>query len=196
MGRVYSRDWHDHVIPVPWSGCWLWEGTTKGGGSRAYGYHRLDNVNRAVHRLAWEETNGQIPDGLFVCHHCDVKLCCNPQHLFLGTAKDNSRDYYDKGLGYQLRITHCPHGHEYTRENTYISTDGKRSCRACYRKKHYAHWQENKDAYASRAAAKYTANKEAFAERARAYYLANKAAYAERARKHRDKKREARQCPA
>ena len=44
--------------------------------------------------------------------------------------------------------------------------------------------------------AKYTANKEAFAERARAYYLANKAAYAERARKHRDKKREAQQCPA
>ena len=48
MRRVWRcRDWHDHVIPVPWSGCWLWEGTTKGGGSRAYGYHRLDNVNRA-----------------------------------------------------------------------------------------------------------------------------------------------------
>ena len=191
MGRKYSRDWHDHVVPVPWSGCWLWEGEVRGG----YGTHRLDNIQRPVHRLAFEEANGQIPNGLHVCHHCDVKLCCNPQHLFLGTARDNARDLYDKGLGYQAKITHCPQGHEYTPENTYVTRAGKRSCRACYRAVHNAHRRENKSLYAARAAARYAANKEAYAERARAYYLTNKAAYRERDRKHRQKMSEAQQCP-
>jgi len=190
MGRVYSRDWHDHVIPVPWSGCLLWEGSALKG----YGSHRLDNETRAVHRLAWEEANGPIPAGLFVCHHCDVKLCCNPAHLFLGTSRDNIHDLYSKGLGYQARITHCPKGHEYTAENTAIQADGKRRCRACYRAIHNEHRQNNKELYAAKAAARYVANKGAFAERAHAYYLANKSAFSERARKHRQKVQEARQC--
>lgn len=178
--------WQDHVIPVPWSGCWLWEGAD----SKGYGSHR----HRLVHRLAWEEANGPIPTGLFVCHHCDVKLCCNPQHLFLGTAKDNAQDHYDKGRGYQASITHCPKGHEYTPENTAIQADGKRRCRACYRIKHNEHRRANKELYAVRAAARYQANKEAYANRARDYYLANKDAYRERDRKYREQKREARQC--
>lgn len=129
MGRKYSRDWHDHVIPVPWTGCWLWDGEDMKG----YGTHRLDNERRLVHRLAWEEANGLIPDGLYVCHHCDVKACCNPDHLFLGTALDNALDHYDKGRGYQAAITHCPRGHEYTPENTYkwASSPNKRYCRSC-----------------------------------------------------------------
>lgn len=131
--RMYSLDWHDHIMPVPWSGCWLWDGEVLKG----YGTHRLDNKQRPVHRLAWEEANGPIPKGLFVCHHCDVKLCCNPDHLFLGTAKDNATDLYNKGLGYQARITHCPNGHEYTPENTYFLSKKRkgsnaRYCRTCH----------------------------------------------------------------
>jgi hypothetical protein len=75
--------------------CWLWAGPT----FRSSGYGRF-NINRehlAAHRVAWELTNGPIPAGLFACHHCDVRQCVRPDHLFLGTQADNVRDMFVKG---------------------------------------------------------------------------------------------------
>lgn len=111
--------------------CKVWTGSQNGSG---YGERRINWKKYYVHRLAWEEANGPIPDGMFVLHHCDNPACYEPTHLFLGTHQDNMADMAAKGRGKtrNLQITHCPHGHEYTPENTYINPhDGTRNCRIC-----------------------------------------------------------------
>lgn len=50
-----------------------------------------------AHRIAWEMKNGIIPIGLELCHKCDNKACCNTDHMFLGTHKDNINDAIQKG---------------------------------------------------------------------------------------------------
>jgi hypothetical protein len=75
--------------------CWPWIGgcTDKNG----YGQMRFRGKNELTHRIAYILTHGSIPDGLFACHHCDNPPCCNPHHLFEGTALDNMRDAISKG---------------------------------------------------------------------------------------------------
>lgn len=75
--------------------CWLWRADKQSGG---YGYFAVArNEMRLAHRVAWELTHGAIPDGIRVLHHCDNHLCVNPDHLFLGTARDNTQDMLTKG---------------------------------------------------------------------------------------------------
>lgn len=107
-------------------GCWLWTAGRIGNG---YGIFR----RKLVHRVSWTLTNGPIPEGMFVCHHCDTPLCVNPAHLFLGTHQDNMRDMRQKGRAQHANAlkTHCKYGHEFTPENTGTWFKGKRRCKTC-----------------------------------------------------------------
>lgn len=62
-----------------------------------YGRTRYEGQNILAHRMAWILINGSIPDGMCVLHRCDNPPCCNVEHLFLGTRKDNTADMIAKG---------------------------------------------------------------------------------------------------
>lgn len=91
--RLWSRVKEDS------KGCWVWTWRTDDCG---YGDIHWGRESKA-HRIAWMLVYGEITGGLHVLHHCDNPPCCNPNHLFLGTPKDNARDKESKGRGNQAK---------------------------------------------------------------------------------------------
>lgn len=105
-GRLVSRQEIDmkpaidrvlaKVSPVPFSGCWIFTGATNEAGYGIVGTGGRGQPNDRAHRITYRHFCGDIPDGMFVCHTCDVPSCCNPDHLFLGTNQDNVNDMVRK----------------------------------------------------------------------------------------------------
>ena len=78
--------------------CLVWTGCRHGQGYGMFSTGRTgDRKMSYAHRVAYELENGPVPDGMFVCHHCDNPPCVDPSHLFLGTHLDNVRDRDAKG---------------------------------------------------------------------------------------------------
>ena len=95
MDGALSCNFWKHVDVRSPDECWLWRsGTT---GKSGYGLSNRGKRRLTAHREAYERTYGSIPSGLFCLHRCDIKLCCNPSHLFLGTHQDNMDDMHLKG---------------------------------------------------------------------------------------------------
>lgn len=142
----------DNCVPEPNTGCWLWEKSEKHLGYGAIGIGKIKV--EFTHRASYLCFVGDIPRGLVVRHKCDTPQCCNPEHLILGTVKDNSNDMVERRRHYSHKNNKCKHGHEYTLENTmfaYNSRMGRdqKVCRSCVktRRDKYNSKKEKKPPY-------------------------------------------------
>lgn len=81
-------------IEIDENGCWLWMASRHKQGYGNLSYKRIPSL---AHRVSWMVYNGEIPQGIKVCHKCDEPSCVNPDHLFLGTQLDNVGDCVKKG---------------------------------------------------------------------------------------------------
>ena len=88
----------ERSMPVTESGCWIWIGSAGAGKSHMpYGDFRRNGEYFTAHRASYQAFKGAIPEGMQVLHRCDVSLCVNPSHLFLGTNAQNIADSMAKG---------------------------------------------------------------------------------------------------
>lgn len=117
--------------------CWPWLAyrDRKGYGRMLVGSRRDGSrTYKLAHRIAYELLVGAVPDGLEIDHLCRNPGCVNPAHLEAVTHRENLlRGESPSAL--HSRKTHCPKGHPYDEENTYVEPSGRRRCRICERAK-------------------------------------------------------------
>ena len=115
-------------LPEPNSGCWLWVGYIAVNGYGRFNVTR-DGIRKRfpAHRVLYEYKRAPIPSGLQLDHLCRVHSCVNPDHLEPVTPGENVR----RGMSPQRQRskTHCPYGHPYSPDNTYLR--GPRRWRTC-----------------------------------------------------------------
>ena len=82
------------------NGCWEWQGcVTKSG----YGRFQVHPKTLRAHRVAYFLIKGPIPESFLVCHTCDNRRCVNPEHLWIGSSKENTADMVQKGRLIKIR---------------------------------------------------------------------------------------------
>jgi hypothetical protein len=131
------------AIPEPNSGCLLWLGSLSESG---YGRTKAGNP---AHTLVYEKVFGPLPEGHEPDHTCRVRCCIQHLHLEAVTHLENLRrsGILDRVGDINRLKTHCPQGHEYTAENTFVDRAGGRSCRSCMRERTRKARERTKQAY-------------------------------------------------
>lgn len=107
--------------------CWGWNGFVDSIGRGHLHVHGMGKIR--AHRASYILNIGLIPNNLVVCHTCDNPNCVNPDHLWLGTVKDNVHDMIQKGRSWAHGRTHCKNGHEYPPDRPIGAYDAR--CRKC-----------------------------------------------------------------
>lgn len=114
--------------------CWPWIASRAISGHGRFG-SGIDKIWSSHRWLMAKLANEKLERSDFVCHKCDNPPCCNPSHLYIGSAQDNIRDRESRGRSGSGRVnavkTHCPRGHLYDEKNT-LMKNGSRNCRACH----------------------------------------------------------------
>lgn len=87
--RPFLQRFWENVEKKELEDCWIWNGTSDGHG---YGCIVYNSKNILAHRASWLLAHGDLPQGMSILHKCDVPLCVNPNHLFIGTQLDNMKD--------------------------------------------------------------------------------------------------------
>lgn len=138
MGKTLQERFEAKYIPEPNSGCWLWIGSYD---SKGYGQLRMPDRLKVATHIALELSGRPVPRGLCACHRCDTPACVNPDHLFIGTHKDNSQDSVRKGRASKPPLAKkgqglkdaCYRGHSLSGDNLYTGRGGYRACVECRR---------------------------------------------------------------
>jgi len=127
MRSVEERFW-EKVDKGVADGCWNWTGALTSSG---YGNFGINRVNFIAHRLSYEWLVGEIKENLDLDHLCRNRRCVNPNHLEPVTRRVNLLRGNTIPAEHSKK-THCPQGHAYTKENTYIyPKTNSRYCRIC-----------------------------------------------------------------
>lgn len=136
--EIYRENFIERLLSkriITVNGCWEYTGHC---GIDGYGTIYYINKTVHVHRISQELFKPkEFNKGLKTLHKCNNKKCFNPEHLYTGDGFDNMKDLKESGNNFELNKTHCPKGHEYTEENTYVrkgtNRKGHRECRICIR---------------------------------------------------------------
>lgn len=134
MDGAELLDWLRNRCTVTEDGHWLWNGRVN---EKGYGTTNYQRKAIRVHQLSWMLANGPVPEGKELDHTCRIRRCCAPTHLEPVTHLENvlRGDLHRVSALRYAEHTHCPEGHEYTKENTYADPSGNRRCRICKREK-------------------------------------------------------------
>jgi hypothetical protein len=127
--------------------CWLWKGHIDKNGYGKYG-------PKVAHRVVWTLLIGEIPKGKQLNHKdeiCSHRHCVNPEHLYVGTQKQNIQDMIKSGTHPMKSKTHCKRGHEFIKNNIYkTSHPGGRACATCERARSLRYYHKKKELNASK----------------------------------------------
>jgi len=141
IDAAFDQAW----IPEPNSGCWLWLRAQNGAGYGTFHHTRgrKNSKSTLAHRFAYQRAKGSIPLGAHVLHRCDNPICVNPEHLFVGTARDNLEDMAKKGRasGQKLALADVQAIREDTRSLKAVAADYGVSISLISKIRHRAVWE-------------------------------------------------------